>query len=155
MSESPSPESTRPAGRDGTTSATEAFRQLQIEVARLRETVAALSNAAPRSGETPADADRDIDALRQSIQSLEGYMTIGFFDRVRTTIAEAATAFSPDALDRRVRRLRRLVWVLVLLQALTLALVAWTNQPALQPLLDSATALFGTTPAEETVNPGG
>ncbi len=72
--------------------------------------------------------------LAQSVRTLESYLSIGFFDRVRAAIAESAESLRPVALEKRVAGLRRLVWLLLLLQLGTLGLLAVLNAPEIAAL---------------------
>jgi len=99
----------------------QALLDLRAEVHALRGTVAGLAD---RVGPTSSAADEDADpkALTEAVRALEGYVSLTFFDRLRTTLGEVAeTDPRPAALEKRLRRLRRLVWVLVLMQGLGLA----------------------------------
>jgi hypothetical protein len=110
----------------------EAFQALRDEVRALRLRIEAGPGPEADAAE-PADTDT-LAGLAQSVRTLESYLSIGFFDRVRAAIAESAESLRPVALEKRVAGLRRLVWLLLLLQLGTLGLLAVLNAPEIAAL---------------------
>ncbi|MBB4286188.1 hypothetical protein [Roseospira goensis] len=122
-----------------------AIKALRQEMQALRGALAAAAPKPDAPAETNAATDdatvgERLEALTRAVQTLETYLSIGFFDRVRGTLGEAATELRPVALERRVARLRGLVRGLLLVQLATLGLVVALNGPQVMALAQAAWA---------------
>lgn len=119
-----------------TINAAEAFVALRDEVRALRQQIEAGGGAASDAADGQAPPPETVAGLAQSVRTLESYLSIGFFDRVRAAITESAEALRPVALERRVSGLKRLVWLLLLVQLVTLGLLAVLNLPEIMALAE-------------------
>ncbi|KAA5605799.1 hypothetical protein F1188_09290 [Roseospira marina] len=113
------------AARDATLEAVTALRQ---EVRALREAID------PSPDDTGSSGPATLESLSQSVRTLETYLSIGFFDRVKAALGESAEHLRPVALEQRVRRLRRLVWLVMLVQLIVLGLILALSWPTVTAL---------------------
>ena len=99
----------RPAGL-------QALIELRAEVRDMRKAVDALTarvapDADPVAAAAP-DTDTVLRDLTEAVRTLEAYVSLTFFDRVRATLQEMGeTDTGPAALERRLTRLSRLMWL--------------------------------------------
>lgn len=151
----------------------QALLDLQAEVREMRgviDALAARGSGADTGGDggatasPPSGAAASLADLTEAVRTLEAYVSLTFFERVRTTLHEAAESDPrPAALERRLTRLRRLVWLVGGVQVLGLIVLGLMiagspgmadGNPALAPIVDMLGLGPDTTGPSEAPSPG-
>ncbi len=135
---SPPPATDAPAAAPGTPPpqrppGLQALLALHAEVREMRgviDALAARGSGADTGGDggttasPPSDTAASLADLTEAVRTLEAYVSLTFFERVHTTLQEAAESDPrPAALARSLARLRRLVWVVGGVQVLGLIIL--------------------------------